>query len=43
MDRLKGKEAIISGGVAVARLFAAEGAAVGIIDRKVQADQALAF
>ncbi len=48
MDRLKGKVAIVSGGAtgigaAAARLFAAEGAAVGIIDRNVQAGQALAF
>lgn len=48
MDRLKGKVAIISGGAtgigaAASRLFAAEGAAVGIIDRNVQAGQALAF
>lgn len=48
MDRLKGKTAIISGGAtgigaAAARLFAAEGAAVGIIDRNVDAGQALAF
>jgi NAD(P)-dependent dehydrogenase (short-subunit alcohol dehydrogenase family) len=48
MDRLKGKVAIISGGAtgigaAASRLFASEGAAVGIIDRNVQAGQALAF
>ena len=47
-DRLKGKIAIISGGAtgcgaAAVRLFADEGAAVGIIDRNVQAGQALAF
>ena len=47
MDRLKGKVAIISGGAtgcgaAAVRLFAAEGAAVGIIDRNVAAGQALA-
>ena len=47
-DRLKGKVAIVSGGAtgcgaAAVRLFAAEGAAVGIIDRNVQAGQALAF
>lgn len=47
-DRLKGKVAIISGGstgmgAAAVRLFAAEGAAVGIIDRNVEAGQALAF
>jgi NAD(P)-dependent dehydrogenase (short-subunit alcohol dehydrogenase family) len=42
MTRLAGKTAIISGGAtgigaAAARLFAAEGAAVGIIDRNVAA------
>ncbi|MBS0563650.1 MAG: SDR family oxidoreductase [Proteobacteria bacterium] len=46
-DRLKGKIAIISGGAtgmgaAAARLFAAEGAAVGIIDRNTDAGQRLA-
>ncbi|HLQ19358.1 MAG TPA: SDR family NAD(P)-dependent oxidoreductase [Tabrizicola sp.] len=46
MDRLKGKTAIISGGAtgmgaASARLFAAEGAAVGVIDRNVDAGEAL--
>lgn len=46
MDRLKGKTAIISGGAtgmgaASARLFTAEGAAVGIIDRNVLAGEAL--
>ena len=46
-DRLKGKTAIISGGAtgmgaAAVRLFAAEGAAVGIIDRNADAGQALA-
>ena len=46
MDRLKGKTAIISGGAtgmgaASARLFAAEGAAVGIIDRNVAAGEEL--
>ncbi len=46
MDRLKGKTAIISGGAtgmgaASARLFAAEGAAVGVIDRNVEAGKAL--
>lgn len=46
-DRLKGKVAIVSGGAtgcgaAAVRLFAAEGAAVGIIDRNVRDGQALA-
>ena len=46
MDRLKGKTAIISGGAtgmgaASARLFAAEGAAVGVIDRNEAAGAAL--
>lgn len=46
MDRLKGKIAIISGGAtgmgaASARLFAAEGAAVGVIDRNAEAGVAL--
>jgi NAD(P)-dependent dehydrogenase (short-subunit alcohol dehydrogenase family) len=46
MDRLKGKTALISGGAtgmgaASARLFAAEGAAVGVIDRNVEAGTAL--
>jgi NAD(P)-dependent dehydrogenase (short-subunit alcohol dehydrogenase family) len=46
MDRLKGKTAIISGGAtgmgaASARLFAVEGAAVGVIDRNVEAGEAL--
>lgn len=46
--RLKGKVAIVSGGAsgcgaAAVRLFAAEGAAVGIIDRNVALGQALAF
>ncbi len=46
MDRLKGKTAIISGGAtgmgaASARLFAAEGAAVGVIDRNSEAGEAL--
>jgi NAD(P)-dependent dehydrogenase (short-subunit alcohol dehydrogenase family) len=46
MDRLKGKTAIISGGAtgmgaASARLFASEGAAVGIIDRNVAAGEVL--
>ena len=47
-DRLKGKVAIVSGGAsgcgaAAVRLFAAEGAAVGIIDRNAELGQALAF
>ena len=47
-DRLKGKVAIVSGGAtgcgaAAVRLFAAEGAAVGIIDRNVEAGSALAI
>lgn len=47
VDRLQSKVAIISGGAtgmggAATRLFAAEGAAVGIIDRNVNAGQALA-
>ena len=46
-DRLKGKIALISGGAtgcgaAAARLFAAEGAAVGIIDRNERDGAALA-
>ncbi|MBL9048928.1 MAG: SDR family oxidoreductase [Tabrizicola sp.] len=46
MDRLKGKIAIISGGAtgmgaASARLFAAEGAAVGVIDRNAEAGASL--
>lgn len=46
MDRLKSKTAIISGGAtgmgaASARLFAAEGAAVGVIDRNVEAGASL--
>ena len=46
-DRLKGKIAIVSGGstgmgAAAVRLFAAEGAAVGIIDRNADAGQQLA-
>lgn len=47
-DRLKGKVAIVSGGAtgcgaAAVRLFAAEGAAVGIIDRNAEAGTALAI
>ncbi len=47
-DRLKGKIAIVSGGAtgigaAAVRLFVAEGADVGIIDRNSAAGQALAF
>lgn len=47
MDRLKGKVAIVSGGAggcgaAAVRLFAAEGAAVGIIDRDAGRGEALA-
>ncbi len=47
-ERLKGKVAIVSGGAtgcgaAAVRLFAAEGAAVGIIDRNVEGGQALAY
>ncbi|MGL6211520.1 MAG: SDR family NAD(P)-dependent oxidoreductase, partial [Paracoccaceae bacterium] len=47
MDRLKGKVAIVSGGAggcgaAAVRLFAAEGAAVGIIDRDAVRGGALA-
>ena len=47
MDRLKGKVAIVSGGAggcgaAAVRLFAAEGAAVGIIDRDAGLGAALA-
>jgi NAD(P)-dependent dehydrogenase (short-subunit alcohol dehydrogenase family) len=46
-DRLRGKIAIVSGGAggcgaAAVRLFAAEGAAVGIIDRNADLGQALA-
>jgi NAD(P)-dependent dehydrogenase (short-subunit alcohol dehydrogenase family) len=46
MGRLRGKTAIISGGAtgmgaASARLFAAEGAAVGVIDRNTEAGEAL--
>jgi NAD(P)-dependent dehydrogenase (short-subunit alcohol dehydrogenase family) len=48
MGRLAGKVAIVSGGAtgcgaAAVRLFAAEGAAVGIIDRNVQAGSSLAI
>lgn len=48
VDRLKGKVAIVSGGAtgcgaAAVRLFAAEGAAVGIIDRNAEAGTALAI
>jgi NAD(P)-dependent dehydrogenase (short-subunit alcohol dehydrogenase family) len=47
-DRLAGKVAIVSGGAtgcgaAAVRLFAAEGAAVGIIDRNVSAGTSLAI
>ncbi|MBL4928173.1 SDR family NAD(P)-dependent oxidoreductase [Fuscibacter oryzae] len=47
-ERLKGKVAIVSGGAtgcgaAAVRMFAAEGAAVGIIDRNVEVGQALAY
>jgi NAD(P)-dependent dehydrogenase (short-subunit alcohol dehydrogenase family) len=47
MNRLAGKTAIVSGGsggcgAAAVRLFAAEGAAVGIIDRDAIRGQALA-
>ena len=47
MGRLAGKVAIVSGGAtgcgaAAVRLFAAEGATVGIIDRNAAAGQALA-
>ena len=47
-ERLQGKVAIVSGGAtgcgaAAVRLFAAEGAAVGIIDRNVAAGRALAL
>ena len=46
-NRLEGKVAIVSGGAtgcgaAAVRLFAAEGAAVGIVDRNAVAGQALA-
>ena len=47
MDRLKGKVALISGGAtgmggAASRLFAAQGAAVGIVDRNREAAEATA-
>ena len=47
VNRLQGKIAIVSGGAtgmggAASKLFAEEGAAVGIIDRNVEAGQALA-
>ncbi len=47
-ERLKGKVAIVSGGAtgcgaAAVRLFAAEGAAVGIIDRNIEVGTALAI
>lgn len=47
-ERMNGKVAIVSGGAtgcgaAAVRLFAAEGAAVGIIDRNAEVGQALAY